>query len=131
VQLVARSSREDYHSCTEWTNTGIPSSISRESPPTYPPLSYKIYCLPSRLTRIMTVDSLHLRQRLIERIFEANLEDVAGMGVYGGYELEGFVDESQGAEAEAASTSTDDMGDYPVRASVRSGLSGEVSTIRA
>jgi hypothetical protein len=79
----------------------------------------------------MTVDSLHLRQRLIERIFEANLEDVAGMGVYGGYELEGFVDESQGAEAEAASTSTDDMGDYPVRASVRSGLSGEVSTIRA
>jgi hypothetical protein len=69
-----------------------------------------------------------LRQRLIERIFEEELERAANMGVYGNYELEGFVDESMG-ESETGSLSSNE--DHPVTARVRSGSTGEVSTIRA
>lgn len=75
----------------------------------------------------LTIGSLHLRQRLIERIFEGNLEEVAGEGVYGGYELEGFVDESLGGAAGAVQG----QGGYPVKAEVRNGLTGEVSMINA
>ena len=64
---------------------------------------------------------------MIERIFEGNLEEVAGEGVYGGYELEGFVDESLGAGAGAVQG----QGGYPVKAEVRNGLTGEVSMINA
>jgi hypothetical protein len=75
--------------------------------------------------------SLHLRQRLIERIFESKYQEItAGEEVYAGYELEGFVDESVGAEIEAGKKE-EEVGDYPVRARVKSVGSGEVSTIRA
>ena len=67
---------------------------------------------------------------MIEKIFESGLEDLEGegVGVMAGYELEGFVDESLGG---GKGEVVDGVEGYPVVATVKNGLTGDISTIRA
>jgi hypothetical protein len=119
---VEASSLADYHSYIEWTKTAIPCSTSRG----FTHICAAHNALAVELTTSLFF-SLHLRQRLIERIFEGELEQAANMGIYGNYELEGFVNESVGGTGTVLSS----IEDHLVTATVRSGLTGEVSTIRA